>query len=100
MRYIKLETLEYPRHQGDIRLEYPEMGEQFVCPDTYAFVDLDLTPEYDPDTHTFEWQFPSNENGKWIQKAKVRLLTQDEIDNKNKFINLNQVYGTAPDVIG
>ena len=39
--YIKLLTLEYPKHEGDIRLEHPEIhedqtGETFPCPETYA----------------------------------------------------------------
>ena len=29
--YIKLATREFPLHQGDIRLEHPEIGEEFIC---------------------------------------------------------------------
>lgn len=46
--YIKLATLEYPRYEGDIRLEYPDMGDEFVCPDTYAPVLASQQPAYDP----------------------------------------------------
>jgi hypothetical protein len=43
MAYIKIATLEYPRHEGDIRLEHPEIlesqtGATFPCPPTYAKV--------------------------------------------------------------
>lgn len=45
MNYIKLATMEYPRHQGDIRLEHPDIGDEFVCPDTYAHVQDTPEPE-------------------------------------------------------
>jgi hypothetical protein len=103
MRYIKLSTLEYPRHQGDIRLEYPNMGDEFVCPDTYALVNVEPIPDYDPDTSVFEFQDPYERDGQWFQNAIIRLLTQEEIENRNKMfalLNLNQAKGTEPDVIG
>ena len=30
--YIKLATREFPLHQGDIRLEHPEIGADFIGP--------------------------------------------------------------------
>jgi hypothetical protein len=41
--YINIETLEYPRYEGDIRLIHPEIGEQFICPP--CFVEIQETPQ-------------------------------------------------------
>lgn len=48
--YLKLSTMEYPRYEGDIRAEHPEIldsqtGETFPCPDTYAPVYASPRPE-------------------------------------------------------
>lgn len=71
--YIKLSTLEYPRHEGDIRLEYPEItedqtGETFPCPETYAPVESSPPPTYDESLYTLVGAMPLFENGKWIQQ--------------------------------
>lgn len=49
MAYIKLATLEYPLHEGNIRLEHPEIlesqtGDTFPCPPTYAKVEQTEPP--------------------------------------------------------
>lgn len=102
--YIKLATFEYPRHQGDIRLEYPEMGADFVCPDTYAIVEETPEPQIDYSTHTTYELTPENIDGVWKRVWAVRELTAEEIqlmedakDYQNKQLN---VPGTTPDVIG
>ena len=85
--YIKLSTLEYPRFQGDIRLEHPEIGVVFVCPDTYAEV-------YDP-----EIMFVSGENeiiiegqpvqinGKWVRQLTLMPYVNTTPIKRPKFIN-------------
>lgn len=83
--YIKLSTLEYPRHEGDIRLEHPEIGEEqtgdsFPCPDTYALVMLIDTPEYNRETQTFEELPPTQIDGVWTQQFLVRDMTAEELD--------------------
>ena len=106
--YIKLSTLEYPRHEGDIRLEHPEIlesqtGETFPCPSTYAFVQWVDAPEFNNETQTAYEIAPVNNNGTWSMVWAVRDLTQEEIDFRNNppesFPNLNQS-GSQPDVIG
>ena len=102
--YIKLSTLEYPRHQGDIRLEHPEIGDEFVCPETYAEVAYVTEPEIDPDLQYCYEEKPQLIEGVWTmvwgvndwseeQKMKIEL-------EKKKYKKLLDESGTKPDVIG
>jgi len=103
MIYIKLSTLEYPRHQGDIRLEYPGMGEEFVLPNTYAFVHVEPMPEYDGTTSVFEYSPPFEQDGQWFQNGQVRLRTEEEQIEFEKMLDRMrplEAKGTEPDVIG
>lgn len=82
--YIKLSTLEYPRHEGDIRLEHPEIREDqtwpnFPCPDTYALVEWIDPPTIDGTTQIVELQQPIQENGVWKMVWAVRDLTAEEL---------------------
>jgi len=78
--YIKLATGEYPRHQGDVRLEYPDMGEPFVLPDTYARVQSTEPPEHNYDTQRAVETPPVQINGQWVMQWMVRDATQEEIN--------------------
>ena len=45
LAFIRLSNLEYPLHEGDIRLEHPEItedqtGDTFPCPSTFAVIEL------------------------------------------------------------
>lgn len=76
--YIKLSTLEYPRYQGDIRIEHPDIGENFVCPDTYAEV-LELPlPDINFDNQTCYELPPQKIDGQWTMVWAVRDLTEEE----------------------
>lgn len=82
--YIKLSTLEYPRHEGDIRREHPEISEDqtgptFPCPDTYAPVVETPIPETS-DTQTAYEVSPEQINGVWTRVWVVRDLTTEELD--------------------
>ena len=84
--YIKLSTLEFPRHEGDIRIEHPEItedqtGDTFPCPDTYAPVVFVDQPEYDQETQRCELGTPVNENGEWRMTWVVRAATPEEIES-------------------
>lgn len=70
MNYIKLATMEYPRHQGDIRLEHPEIGDDFVCPDTYAHVQDTPEPEVTKTQMVVELP-PAQNNGVWERQWAV-----------------------------
>jgi|APGre2960657373_1045057.scaffolds.fasta_scaffold39788_2 hypothetical protein len=81
--YIKLSTLEYPRHEGDIRSEYPEItvdqtGATFPCPDTYALVEETPIPEV-TDTQTFAELAPVCIDGVWRRVWSVTELTSEEL---------------------
>ena len=85
--YIKLLTFEYPRHEGDIRLEHPEIqesqtGDTFPCPSTYALVVPTDRPTFDEATQIAQEQAPLQVNGVWTQQWSVRSLTAQELEAK------------------
>ena len=86
MMYIKLSTLEFPRHEGDIRLEYPEIpesqtGDTFPCPDTYAPV-VSVEPPEITNNQVFEAGPPvQDESGNWKINWIVRDLTPEELQS-------------------
>ena len=77
--YIKLSTGEYPRHQGDVRLEYPDMGDVFVLPETYAHVQRTPEPEVTDTQRAVETQ-PIEIDGQWVMQWLVRDATQEELN--------------------
>ena len=109
--YIKLSTLEYPRYQGDIRLEHPEIGAEFVCPEAYAPVEEVSAPEFDYATQTPYQLSPVNTNGVWSMAWAVRDLTVQELEDRRVWeenelkkyptqqTNVD-VAGSTPDVTG
>lgn len=84
-QYIKLATLEYPRHEGDIRLEHPEIlesqtGDTFPCPKTYAFVAVSEPPLIDGSVQSMELGAPFKDiTGQWKVDWVVRDLTPEEL---------------------
>ena len=85
--YIKLSTLEYPRHEGDIRLEHPEIqesqtGDTFPCPSTYALVVPTARPAFVEATQTAQEQAPMQVDSVWTQQWLVRDLTAQELEAK------------------
>ena len=98
--YIKLSTLEYPRHEGDIRIEYPDIredqtGSTFPCPDTYALVTWVDNPTVRHDERYYEG-LPELVDGTWRMTWLVRPATQEEQD---ALINDLDAPGSTPDVI-
>jgi hypothetical protein len=101
--------MEYPRHEGDIRIEYPSKGE-FICPQTYAFVNETEQPPFNMQTETILETTPINKNGNWYKNWLVRPYTQEEIDAKKALEEYVKSLskpssditksGSAPDVIG
>jgi hypothetical protein len=88
-QYIKLATLEYPRHEGDIRLEHPEIlesqtGDTFPCPDTYAPVVYEDQPSIDWAVQAMELGEPvQNDAGNWTATWVVRDLTPEELEQQS-----------------
>lgn len=113
-QYIKLSTLEYPLHEGDIRLEHPEIlesqtGPTFPCPDTYAPVEWVERPENVGENKIAEIQPPQLVGDKWVTQWLVRDLTAEEIA-EFEYVHAKQQLaivqpdlsgtGSEPDVIG
>jgi hypothetical protein len=89
--YIKLSTLEYPRHEGDIRIEHPDIREDqtypnFPCPDTYALVTPIQIPSYNEETQCAEEITPIQIEGVWTQQFLVRDLTAEELEARAAWI--------------
>lgn len=88
-QYIKLSTLEFPRHEGDIRLEHPEIlesqtGDTFPCPPTYAPVEF-IEPPIVSDVQTCEPAPPVQDaQGNWKMAWTVRDLTASELADMAK----------------
>lgn len=81
--YIKLSTLEYPRHEGDIRSEHPEIREDqtwpnFPCPDTYALVEDTPMPVVS-NTQIVNEVAPVCVDGIWRRVWSVAELTPEQI---------------------
>jgi len=74
--YIKLSTLDYPRHIGDIEIDAAGMAD-------YAHVEWRDPPEYDKATQRCGETAPVQENGVWHMVWAVRDATQEEIDYAN-----------------
>jgi hypothetical protein len=111
--FIKLPSLEYPRHEGDIRLEYPtilddQTGETFPVPANYARVLWIDPPDFDPLTQFLTEAAPIEVDGVWSMVWCVNDLSQETLDRmaqekmnaaaKRNPKLLNS--GSAPDVIG
>jgi hypothetical protein len=82
--YIKLATLEYPRYEGDIRLEHGEItedqtGDTFPCPSTYAPVQFVAPPSFDTATQCVDPMQPIQVDGVWTMQWLVRNLTAEEL---------------------
>jgi hypothetical protein len=83
--YIKLSTLEYPRHEGDIRLEHPEIPESqtspnFPCPPTYAPVKPTDPPAFDPTRQRAELVTPEQlPDGTWEARWRVAAIPESEV---------------------
>ena len=87
-QYIKLSTLEYPRHEGDIRNEHPDIREDqtwpnFPCPDTYALVeDAAPMPELTAMQYAIELA-PAQVDGRWVRVWEIREWTEAEAIARN-----------------
>lgn len=68
--FVKLATLEFPRYEGDIRLEYPDMGDVFVLPDAYAAVYSTEKPVVGP-YEAVVYGPPTNIDGQWYTTWSV-----------------------------
>ena len=85
--YIRISNKEYPIHEGDIRLEHPEIGELFICPVDFAPVYQQFIPIYDQMKQTcFETKPVLTETG-WVTTFEIRDLTEQEINYLASLLN-------------
>lgn len=82
--YIKLATLEYPRHEGDIRRDHPDIPESatypnFPCPPTYAPVAYTEPPAINPERQRIELDAPAKlADGTWEARWKITPIPDSE----------------------
>jgi hypothetical protein len=69
--YIKLSTLEYPRHIGDIKLDPAGI-------DDYALVEWVDSPTINPELERVHIGTPVNVGGSWLTNWVVTALTPEE----------------------
>jgi hypothetical protein len=83
--YINTITGQYPLHEGDIRLEHPEItedmtGATFPCPPMYAKVVETDPPATDGTLYQFVEQLPPVQiNGIWTQQWELKTRTQKQV---------------------
>lgn len=73
--YIKLSTLEYPRHAGDIQLDPAGMAD-------YAPVEWVEPPSFNPETQRRIQNFPVQQDGKWVMNWVVSPIPEEEMAAK------------------
>ena len=84
MIFLKLSTMEYPRYEGDIRIEHPEItedqtGDTFPMVDDYAVVEQIPTPTYDPKTQYIAQGTPVQVDGTWQSVWVVSDYTTEQL---------------------
>lgn len=107
MSYIKLDTLEYPIHPGDLRLKHPEIGEDFVLPEGYAEVEMVEAPSIEK-YQRLQMLPPAFIDGRWIQQVAVVDMNEDEKKVVDELLNPTNLPttvsfdqpGSVPNVIG
>ena len=82
--YIKLSTLEYPRHIGDIEIDPAGMAD-------YAHVEWVDPPAFDYETQRLSQKTPENRNGQWFMAWEVTQIPEPEMsaklrDKRNKLL--------------
>lgn len=111
MAYLKISTLEYPLHEGDIRLKHPEIGEEFVLPDDYVDIEYVPHPDFDHELQSITEIAPILIDGKWTMRWQVNQIPDDVIafrklqaeERERAFkekLERLKLEGREPDVIG
>jgi hypothetical protein len=87
--YINLKTMEYPCHEGDIRLKFPEIpeeltGDLFPILENYALVRWTEPPNFNSDTEYFCQTVPQQIDGNWCMVWEKRNFTEKELEEQKK----------------
>lgn len=73
---------EYPRHQGDIKIENPLWTPDDALPE--GWIEVQDTPRPQPDENeTVEELFPTEADGIYKRSWLVRAMTDSELERKN-----------------
>jgi hypothetical protein len=103
--FINTASLEYPLHEGDLRLRFPDMQEFFI-PEGYAGVESVESPLANMYEAVVE-DPPVLVDGKWTQRLHIRPYTAEERQQLDDMLRLQIVPdasldmpGGAPNVIG
>lgn len=72
MAYINIDTMEYPRHPGDVELDPTANWQEVQSSDL---------PTYEEGQIVYE-TMPENVDGIWKQAWVVRDMTQEEIESR------------------
>lgn len=88
--YIKLSTQEYPRYEGDIRLEHvwikeSQTGDNFPVPADYALVNYIKPPDATYNQVVELSPQPLFEGGKYYTQWEVRDKTDEELARDAEF---------------
>lgn len=84
MAYINIETNEYPRYQGDIRLIHPEMGEEFICPPCFVEVKEGPLPEV-PEGFTLIRKELVVVDGDYLQEWDIQEVPTETLEKYNSY---------------
>lgn len=84
MNFLKLSTMQYPVHEGNIRLEYPEIredqtGDTFPLPADYVQVEQTTPPSYNRRTQYLTQSAPVENNGVWQSVWVVNDMTAEQL---------------------
>ena len=90
MNYLKLDTMEYPLHEGDIRLLHPEIlesqtGSNFPLPLGYVEVKY-VPPPLQTATHIADSAVPVFKGKEWVLSWNLRFITDE--DRRDISINM------------
>lgn len=80
--YINELTGDFPLYEGDIRLQYPNIGEIFELPEGFKEVLASLLPELLEDEKAVPLAPIVDINGQYRQEFSIEKLTEEEIENK------------------
>ena len=77
---------EYPRHIGDIQIEYPNWNYGDVLPDGWQEVADGIVPEVNADEYWIEIS-PNFSDGVLTRQFEVKLLTEEMIKSRELFLS-------------
>lgn len=81
---------EYPRHIGDLQLEYPDWNLGDSLPDGWVEVAYSEFPTEIPTDFIVEELAPTKTDNGWVQTWNVRPMTTDEIAVRDAPITARQ----------